>query len=212
MTAAITKNQVKRREVISTMRDLIPKGQRTAYSIKDLKKGSFLAIGKKSYLVEGVGVYTEVKWKDFSPKKSDYVVTELELFCITTGETVYVEWEEDDSVEAYITTEVLSMRDVKFEGSSATRRDVEYIADEEEGDLYVPGRGDFWYDDDSSYAALYNSDKYDDVPVRMYEFGGDGEDCLTVEFWYDDKGDSKPGREAFISRELDLRTLEVLKV
>lgn len=208
----MTSNQVKRREVISTMRNLIPKDERSAYSIKNLQKGSFLSIGRKSYLVESVGTYTEVKWKNFAAKKSQYVVTELELFCVTTGETIYIEWEEDDTVEAYITTSVLSIRDVKLDGSSVKRSDVEYIANEEEGVLSVSGKGSFWYDDDSSYAALYNSEKYTDIPVRMYEFSGEHDDQLTVEFWYEEEGDSKPEREAYISKELNLRTLEVLKV
>lgn len=125
---------------------------------------------------------------------------------------MFLEWEEDDTVEAYITTKEVSLRDIRSGGIHINKKMIENISEEEEGDLTVSGAGSFWYDEDSTYAALYNSEKHTDVPVKMFEFGGDGKDQLTVEFWYDDASDAKPDREAYLSQEFDLKTIEVLKV
>lgn len=209
----MTKTQIKRRELIYGIGEVLPPSQRPSLTIKDAKKGSYLSVKGETCFVEEVATYTEVKWDSFSKKKQDYLITELTLFNISTGEKLYVEWEEDDDIECCITTKELSLRDFKYDGVTASREIVEEIADEEEGELlHTPSGKAFYYSEDDTYAALYNSDKYTDIPVRMYEFESDNGDYLTIEFWYDDNEDIKPSKEAYLSKDLDIHDIGILKV
>ncbi|MEA1955350.1 MAG: DUF4178 domain-containing protein [Campylobacterota bacterium] len=207
----LSKVQQKRREYIAGLNQLIPLSKQHQYTIKDLKKGSYLSIGKENFTVLSTSTYLETKWENFKKKKNDYYITELELFCIGSGEVRYIEWEEDDEIEAYITTGVLALKSLKHQNKPVTKKTLDNIAENEEGILTVNGV-EYHYDDEDTFSALYNSDKHTDIPVRVFEFYCDNAKSLSVEFWYDDNDDIKPEKEAFFSEELNLTTLTVLQL
>lgn len=207
----LSKVQQKRREYIAGLDKLIPLSKQHQYGIKDLKKGSYLSIDKENFTVLSISTYLETKWENFKKKKNDYIITELELFCLGSGEVRYIEWEEDDVVEAYITTDVLTLKSLKYRNKPVTKAVLDDIAENEEGILTVNGT-QYHYDDEDTFSALYNSDKHTDIPVRVFEFYCDNAQSLSVEFWYDDNDDLKPEKEAFFSKELNLNTLTVLQL
>jgi len=190
---------------------LLTRSDRRSYGIKELKTGSAFIEGGLAYVVTDVMTYEEVRWKDFSRKKQPYVVTELKTFCISNGATVYFEWEEDDTVEATVTTRALDLKELRIGGTTATRDAIEAIADEEDGEVTFDGNV-YYYEEEDTYAALFFSEKLQEVPVRMFAFESDRGEYLTIELWYDDKEDAKPSKEAYLSRDFHHETIEVIKI
>jgi len=199
------------RTYIAGLNNLIPADDRHKYGIKDLIKNSYLSIGKENYIVIDVSTYLEVKWSNFKKKKSDYIITELKLFSLSSGEIKFVEWEEDDFIEAYVTTKTLNLRDIQYNGLKVTKNILDEIAEKEEGILSF-NNTKFYYEEEDTFAALYNSDKHSNIPVRIFEFYSNRGESLSVECWYDDNEDSKPEKEAFLSTELNLDTVSVLQL
>lgn len=171
------------------------------------KKGSYLQSGDEVYFVAEIGRYLDVKWRDFSRRKNEYWVTELTLIHVLTGESHCIEWEYDDSLEVCKTLRELKLRDIEFEGGSLTQSRLEYIVDEEEGEVVVAGKV-FAYSEDETWAALYHREGAEEIPVRMCEFEASDGTCLTVELW-EEEGD-RPSREAFLSRSVSSDTYRLI--
>ena len=204
----ITNLQKKRRDAIKT---LIPikSSDRYKYSITNIKKGGFISLNKELWQVKKVYRYLDVKWSSFKKQDEDYYVTELELFSIDSGKTIYVEWEYDDSLEIYETIKEIKLRDIKYKDKAIKKSDLEEIADEEEGDIIYNGVT-YYYNDDASWAALFYEDNNDATPVRFYEFDNDNGVNLTIEVWYDDI--EKSSREAFLSKDISKEKIEVIQL
>lgn len=186
--------------------------EQSKLDITGLKKGGYLELDKQTWKVSNVFLYLDVKWDNFKPRKKDYWVTELELFSLETGKTMYVEWEIDDELEVCQTDALVKMRDIKFEGKSLSRADLEYIADEEEGTVSYQGI-DYAYSEDDTWAGRFTKDKgvKDGIPMRAYEFESADDTSLTIETWHEDD-DDRPQREAFISHQIKSKTIAVLQV
>jgi hypothetical protein len=179
--------------------------------LQKLKPGAYLDLNGQTYCVTGIARYLDVKWKDFSKRKQDYWVTELELTHLLSGSVTYIEWEFDDELEVTETLKEIKLRDLSFNGKPLTRADLEYIADEEYGEVIYQGKT-FHYVEDDTWAALYyrnDNQSESPFPVRMYEFAADDDTYLTVEAW--EEGDDRPSREAFLSRPIPARSIVILK-
>lgn len=180
--------------------------------ITNLKKGGYLELDGQTWRVTNIFLYLDVKWDNFKPRKKDYWVTELELFSLETGKTMYVEWEIDDELEVCQTDSLVKMRDIKFDGKSLSRADLDYIADEEEGTVTHNGV-DYAYSEDDTWAGRFikaNGSK-DGIPMRAYEFESDDDTFLTIETWHEDD-DERPDREAFTSHQINSKTISILQV
>ena len=185
---------------------------RTKLDITSLKKGGYLELDEQTWKVTNIFLYLDVKWKNFKPRKNDYWVTELELLSLETGKTMYIEWEIDDELEVCQTDSLVKMRDIKFEGKSLSRADLDYIADEEEGTVTYNGV-EYAYSEDDTWAGRFikaNGSK-DGIPMRAYEFESENETFLTIETWHEDD-DERPDREAFISHQISNKAVSVLQI
>jgi hypothetical protein len=193
------------------IRGLSPEaGQRQCkQDIRQVKKGGYLEIKGDTYLVSEAFRYLEVKWSSFKKKKNEYWVTELQLLNVLTGEKTFIEWEFDDELEVSQTVSEVQLKDLTENGQPLTRKILDDIAEEETGIIKYKGKS-FHYIEDDTWAALFYRNATDEpLQVRMYEFKGDDGTGLTLELWEEE--DSKPEREAFISRELSASAIKVLQ-
>jgi len=202
---------VKRYDLLRKMQ-AIPNTKRSSLSIMDVKQGGFLKLNNVLYYVDSVSKYLETKW-DFRKKKNDYYVTELTLINIKTGEKKYIEWEIDDELEIYETIKTLKMRDFRFHGEKVNQSTLEYIAEEEEGEIQYNGKS-FYYSEDDTWAAKWfkNSNEKTGVPVKMFEFESDDNDYLTIEVWYDTVSADRGEKEAFLSKPISSKQIEILQL
>lgn len=200
-------------ERINAIRQLEPVApiERNKLNIEDLQVGGFLKIKESAFQVKSLGYYLDVKWKDFSARKSEYWVTELELLNLHNGVVKYFEWERDDELELSITEEFVKLRDIKYSGSSLTHAHLDSIADNEEGTVSFKGVN-YHYVEDDTWAGRYAKEKRKDgAPMRAYEFEGDDDTFLTIETWHE-ADDERPDREAFLSRAVSVRDIEILQL
>ena len=162
---------------------IIDSSNRHAYNITMLKKGSVFRYDRDIYLVNGVATYKETS-DDFT-KERDCVVTELTLFSLTTGETRYIEWEKDDTIEVCFTTAKVKARDLRsrltYDDGSAVNvdDDADDWADDQETLVFL-GKSYDYVDD---WAARYQSDDGRTHYAYFYEFEADDGTYLTVEAW-----------------------------
>ena len=200
-------------ERLTAIRGLNPAAvaERKAFDIRSLKKGGYVDWDDQTWLVQNVYLYLDVKWKDFSKRKKDYWVTELELVSLNTGKVRFVEWEYDDELEVSQTDSTVQLRDIQYDGRSIKHRDLEEIAEEEEGDVVVDGTT-YSYVEDDTWAGLFTKagGSKEGTPMRAYEFASRKDTYLTIETWHEDD-DDRPEREAFISHEIKGSVFEVLQ-
>jgi len=200
-------------ERLAAIRGLEPvsPNQQKKLDITHLKKGGYLELEGETWMVKKVYYYLDVKWSDFSKRKKDYWVCELEIFSLNTGKTSYLEWEKDDDIEIYLTTDLVKLRDIKFNGRAIKHEDLVEIAEEEEGDLTVMNT-EYAYSDDDTWAALFMKDKNEahGIPMRTYEFESDSGLSLSIETWHEDE-DERPDREAFLSQPVGKKKISILQ-
>ncbi len=208
----VTTMQQKRRDAIKGLNPLLSR-ERYKYTIQDVRKGGYISFNGQNFLVVSVSKYLDVKWTLFKKRKKDYFVTELELFSLKTGETSYIEWEFDDKLEIYLTTKEIKLRELTFNGQKIKKNILEDISEEEEGDIEFSGET-YSYVEDDTWAGLYFRDASvkEGIPVRFYEFESKKGTSLTVEVWYEEVGDDRPEREAFLSSELSSNKIEILQL
>ena len=188
-----------------------PVAERKTFDIRNLKNGGYVDWDDQTWLVQNVYLYLDVKWKDFSKRKKDYWVTELELVSLNTGKVRFVEWEYDDELEVSQTDSTVQLRDIQYDGRSIKHRDLEEIAEEEEGDVVVDGTT-YSYVEDDTWAGLFTKagGSKEGTPMRAYEFASRKDTYLTIETWHEDD-DDRPEREAFVSHEIKGSLFEVLQ-
>tara|TARA_R110002072_G_scaffold163353_2_gene315825 strand:+ start:2750 stop:3370 length:621 start_codon:yes stop_codon:yes gene_type:complete len=197
---------------LDTIRELnvLTESKARKLSVKDLVEGSFLELDKNVFKVQSVSRYLDVKWSSFAPRKNNYVITELELFSINSGEKGYLEWEEDDELEIYLTTDLVKLRDISVSGKILTTSLLEDIAEEEEGVVSFNGVS-YEYSEEDTWAGRFSKsgDLKDGIPMRAYEFESNDGKSLTIETWHEDS-DEKPDREAFLSKQIKPSAIKIL--
>lgn len=188
-----------------------PIAERKSFDIRNLKKGGYVDWDEQTWLVQNVYLYLDVKWKDFSKRKKDYWVTELELVSLNSGNVRFVEWEYDDELEVSQTDSTVALRDIQYKGRPIKHRDLEDIAEEEEGDVVVDGTT-YAYVEDDTWAGLFMKagGSKQGTPMRAYEFASRKGTYLTIEAWHEED-DERPEREAFVSHDVKGHLFEVLQ-
>ncbi len=194
--------------------EVLPKQERQKLDITSVKKGGFIELNNDTWQIINYYSYLDVKWEDFSPRKKDYWVIELELYSLTKGIKTFVEWEIDDELELCLIDASIKLRDIQFEGKSLTRKNLAYIEDEEEGEVNYKGTK-YFYSDDDTWAGLFfkmpedAKTKSNAIPLRMYEFESDDGQYLSIESWHENE--DKAEREAFISHSIKSTDIQVLQ-
>lgn len=201
-------NNIKKR--LGAIRGLnpMPEAERHKFGIADLKIGGYFSFRGQNWKVVSISRYLDVKWENFGRRKKEDWTTELTFLSLSTGELGFIEYSKDDFFEIFFTEKEVKLRELGI-----GRSELEAIADEEEGYVFLGGMR-FHYSEDETWAALYfREGESVGIPVRFYEFEGDDGTCLTVELWHDDMtGDAHPEREAFISGEIDPSELAILQL
>lgn len=187
----------------------VPEQRQCKQDLRKVKKGGYIEIKGNTFLVSEVFRYLEVKWNSFKKKKNEYWVTELQLLNVLTGEKTFIEWEFDDELEISQTLSEVQLKDLTENGKPISRKTLDDIAEEESGILKYKGKNYHYIEDDTWAALFYRNPSDEPLQVRMYEFKGDDGSYLTLELWQDE--DSKPEREAFISKELAASAIKILQ-
>ncbi len=184
----------------------VPFGDRFKYAIKDVQSGGFVRLHDDVCQVMVSGRYDE--WDENYKKKKEYASHELRLLNMRTGQTVLMEWdEEDQTISACTSIQKLKWAELADEAGEVV----------DEDDLEEMGSGDglkyigktFWYEDD--WAAKYTqSGKSKSEKAWVYEFEADDGEMITIEEW---GGGEKPDDyEIWYCRSIDPDTVEVLAV
>lgn len=180
----------------------IPKKDRFRFTVKNLAEGSFCRFEGRTYLVKEASHYEEkvkgkVKWTWY----------EYKLFCLETGETVYIEWEEDDRIEVYVTTGEYKISDLLTDTGAPIDADgIEAISDKERGAIQLNGVL-YSYDDDCG-ADYFRNASSSAEKVYLYDFESKNGTCLTVEEWGSEAG----GYEylVYLSKKLNPDEIEII--
>jgi len=194
--------------------EVLPKQEAQKLDVTHVKKGGFIELNNDTWQIVNYYSYLDVKWDNFSPRKKDYWVIELELYSLTKGIKTFVEWEIDDELEICLTDALITLRDIQYEGKALTRKNLAYIEDEEEGEVDYKGTK-YFYSDDDTWAGLFfkNADdaknKSNSIPLRMYEFESDDGHYLSIESWHENEDKSE--REAFVSHSIKSKDIQVLQ-
>jgi hypothetical protein len=191
---------------IRRIEHITPQGRRPQYSIKDVGIGGVIRFEKKTYRVTGTSVYRETD--DKFRRDKQYLVTELTLFCLETGETNYIEWAVDDTLEISFTKRELHAKDLRYDnGEPVSLDDIDEMAEEEE--ILVFDNVTFNYDDD--WSAKWLSSDGRKSCVFFVEFGSAASGWITVESWSDDgEEDGDWEYQAFYSVDVAPTAIEVI--
>ncbi|SHK46927.1 protein of unknown function [Desulfatibacillum alkenivorans DSM 16219] len=182
---------------------VVPVNERYKYTIEDVGLGDFIRLNSKTYVVKEIGVYKETG-EDFKKKTGD-LWTELKLFCIEDGESIHIEWEKDDEVEAFVTEKTLDFTQIKDDrGDDLDEDDLDDLAEEEDTIFY--GKTPFEYDDD--YAALYEREGKSPEKVYFYDFVSRDKKMITIEEW--GSGGGREEYQLFLSREINPDSIELV--
>ena len=148
--------------------------------LESLKVGHALKIMGDFFRVEKISEYNEDGWR----------WPELKLTNLQTNETQFLEWEEDDELEIYLTTEKiyieqlgigLEPKESDFSKAKANKK-FEY--------------GGFKYKYDDDYTAVYNGQH----KVKFFDFYCKKMDySISIEYWYEGRDKSSGFKvEAFL--------------
>ena len=178
---------------LSKLRSLpIDRSDFSLTQVTDLKKGSFFKYQNLLYLIESVSTYTD---------NSDFVWKEFECYCIQTDTVIYVEVEEDDEIEVFVTLKEISMNQL-----NKNEDQIEAISENESGSVIFEGVK-YEYDDD--YKATWNKND-ESYKVYFYDFVDkvDNSFCLTVEEWNIAKNEYE--YKAYLSKQISLNEISII--
>ncbi len=189
---------------------VIPAQNRHAASLDEVGIGGVVRIAGNAYVVTKTATCTETD--DTFKKNKSYVVTELTLFSLRTGETRYLEWAVDDEFEISFTERKLTKAEVGQrlrydDGEVVDLDDMDEIV-EKEWEVVFAGTT---YDYDDDWAARYKASDGRTGFVYFYEFGDSSTGWLTVEAWSDDGKEGGAWEyEVYLSHDLPASSIEII--
>lgn len=189
---------------------VIAANQRHAASLAEVRKGGVVRISGNAYVVTKTATCTETD--DKFKKDQSYVVTELTLFSLRTGETRYLEWAVDDEFEISFTERKLTKAEIgqrlKYDdGEVVDLDDMDEIV-EKEWEVVFAGTT---YDYDDDWPARYAASDGRTGFVYFYEFGDSARGWLTVEAWSEDGKEGGAWEyEVYLSHDLLPSSVEII--
>ena len=149
-------------------------------AIPELSKGDYLEIQGVTYLVEGKSLYREGKWKWH----------ELHLVDLITGNPMFLEYEQDDSLE----TALWESGELELSDLGLTEKMLVTFDDDEQG-RFVFGETTFTYDESDKAFWTKGSDG-EETPFYYWDFvEKKGKKMISVEKWEDGSFDVSTGTE-----------------
>ena len=188
---------------------VILESERHAHTIDKVGVGGVIRVGGETFVVQKTATYIETNEKH--TKDRGYVVTELVLFSLKTGETRYIEWALDDELDISFTqrklTNVELNRELRDDEGAAfdVHEDIDECVDQ--GWSIRLGGVEYPYDDD--WACRFNSSDGRAHNAHIYEFGSTAVGWLTIEGWESGKGWEYEG---YLSQTIPARSIEVISL
>ncbi len=171
------------REQLRLVRNMpvIPQGGPTAKkTLPALEKGDYLRLGGVIYLVTEKSRYREGKW----------AWHELHLLDLVTGSQTYLEYEQDDRLEAA----VWNTGDLTLSDLGLNARKLDAFDDDEEGSFVFDGVTYAYEESDEAFWKK-GSDS-DEIPFYYWDFAEKkGKRLISVEKWDDKSFDVSTGTE-----------------
>lgn len=160
--------------------------------VTELKKGSFFKYKNLLYLVESISIYTD---------NSGFTWKEFECYCIQEDTTIYIEVEEDDEIEVFITLKEISMSQL-----NKNEDQIEAISENESGTVMFENVA-YEYEDDYKATWSKNDESY---KVYFYDFVNKNNNSLflTVEEWNVAKNEYE--YKAYISKKISLNEISII--
>lgn len=188
---------------------VIATGSRHAFTLDKVGEGGVLRVAGEVFVVQKTATYTETN--DKGTKDRDYVVTELVLFSLKTGETRYIEWSLDDHLDISFTERKLTKAELnrQLADDEGHPFDVDEDIDEcvEQGWSICLNGKEYPYDDD--WACRFRSSDGRTHNAYLYEFGSDEVGWLTIEAWQDGK---EWEYEGYLSRTIPSNAIEIISI
>lgn len=186
--------------------ELIPEDQRFQYSPLDLRLGGFVRFEDRVWRVEERSSY---QWA--SEDYSEYFEEpwyELKLVAVEDGEVLWLELEEDDRLQAWLTRGgSRDLQQVRAQGTPLTPDRLETVL-WEEYPVSLDGQT-FEYSDD--YPAVFRRDTEEGKKERayIYEYEGSDGQALTIEEWLVRGGEASEWH-VWVSETVDPGRFEIL--
>jgi hypothetical protein len=175
-------NLAEKLELISTI--LPPNPGQPKRNLLTLEPGNVIEIGKAQYLVEEAYVCTETN-KEFKPKK--YTWREYKLRDLKHFEIYFLEVEDDDKIELYITSERVSDRVVYPD------------------DFKTAIVGDTMFHREEVTYGIFSGPKGEETFI-CHDYESDDGQMLSIEQWNGDDVNT----QAYFYKEVKLGTVEIL--
>lgn len=171
MKRVMTVDAQRRLALIRQMPKPLPKSERLKFSIKDVQKSGYIELDGNTYFVDDVNRYTDSSSEWF----------ELVLISLVDGLQVYLEWEQDDTLEVFLYEENLKLRNIGL--SPALLKDMDDDPNED-AEYPISHRGHTLYYEDSGDAKFFHGNKGDGESYYFWDFFDDDETvCVGVECW-----------------------------
>lgn len=149
---------------------LIPR--RGALNLDTVQVGDYLRVGANTYRINDRYRYTE------RYGARSWTWHELQLYCLDTGDTTYLEWEMDDELVISMSMEQLTLTQIGL-----TRQDLDRIDDDEEGSIDYQGL-EYEYED-SGEARFHRPHTSAEGDAFYYYDFETGNHAIGIERWPD---------------------------
>ena len=174
-------------DLIRKLENPVPANDRRKYNIKNVGNDGFMKIKNDLFHVKPYGKYydSEAEW------------FELKITDVMTGNSTFIEWEEDDELEVYLTTKELKFSQLyDDESEEIDETDLQQIVRDEDDIFYKNKKFEF----DDSYKAKYvRARDGKEFNVKFYDFEASDGECITIENW--SQNEDRKDFEIWLSRE-----------
>lgn len=186
---------------------VVPEPDRHRHTIKSVGVNGVVALNGRTFLAVGLAAYVETNEKFSKVLSSSW--TELRLVDLSSGETVWLEWEEDDDLVVFQTLAPLSFANLADErGELIDEDDLDQISGDGDS-IFYRGR-EFVYDDDypARYERIGGQGKNTGSSAAFFYDFTCGDECVTVEEWCE--GGNRYHYEIFLSRRIDPASIVII--
>lgn len=166
--------------LVRNMPVIPPGGPSAKKSLPALEKGDYLRLGGVIYLVTEKSLYREGKW----------TWHELHLLDLVTGGQIFLEYEQDDRLEAA----VWNSGDLTLSDLGLTAKKLDVFDDDEEGSFMYDGVTFAYEESDRAFWKKGSDDE--EIPFYYWDFAEKkGKRLVSVEKWDDGSFDVSTGTE-----------------
>lgn len=166
--------------LVRNMPVIAPGGSPAKKALTALAKGDYLRLGGVVYLVEEKSRYREGKW----------TWHELHLLDLVTGAQTFLEYEQDDRLEAA----VWNTGDLELSDLGISAKKLDQFDDDEEGSFVFEGAAYAYEESDKAFWT--KGEDGEEIPFYYWDFAEKkGKRLISVEKWDDGSYDVSTGTD-----------------